>query len=63
MSEKTRCTELEEGCTASKISLNEEIEQRSMPASPEASCVSMKSDRSLPRDINFSDGAVTSDLR
>ncbi|XP_050965310.1 NLR family CARD domain-containing protein 3-like [Labeo rohita] len=62
MSKTNLNTELEEGCTASKMSLNEEIERRSPSASPEASCVSMKSNWSLPDPPHFSDGAVISDL-
>lgn len=54
---------LEEGCTESKMSLNEVIEQRSIPGSPEPSCVSMKSQAFLLKPSDLSFGAVTSDLR
>ncbi|KAI2643950.1 NLR family CARD domain-containing protein 3 [Labeo rohita] len=42
-------------------SLNEEMELKDTAASPDHSCVSMKSNASLPQHIDFSNGAVTSD--
>ncbi|XP_064815332.1 NLR family CARD domain-containing protein 3-like isoform X2 [Oncorhynchus masou masou] len=55
--------EKEEGGPASKMSLCEEHDskdkrpiQQERPASPVPSCVSMKSDRSMDRPLNFSEG-------
>ncbi|XP_026105276.1 NACHT, LRR and PYD domains-containing protein 3-like isoform X1 [Carassius auratus] len=52
--------------SACKMSLygkrkKEEDVQKHKAASPEPSCVSMKSDRSIVEPLDFSDGAVTSD--
>ncbi|XP_026142469.1 NACHT, LRR and PYD domains-containing protein 3-like [Carassius auratus] len=52
--------------SACKMSLygkrkKEEDVQKHKAASPEPSCVSMKSDRSMVKPLDFSDGAVTSD--
>ncbi|XP_077053619.1 NACHT, LRR and PYD domains-containing protein 3-like isoform X5 [Siphateles boraxobius] len=49
--------------TASKMSLNEEIETRGTAASPEPSCVSMKSNTSIVMPPNITDEGVTSDPR
>ncbi|XP_067296643.1 NACHT, LRR and PYD domains-containing protein 3-like isoform X2 [Pseudorasbora parva] len=45
------------------MSLNEEMETRDTAASPEASCVSMKSNTSIVMPPNISNEAVTSDPR
>ncbi|KAK7165612.1 hypothetical protein R3I93_005623 [Phoxinus phoxinus] len=47
--------------TASKMSLDEEIEVRGSAASPEPSCVSMKSNTSIVMPPKITDEAVTSD--
>ncbi|XP_067085302.1 NLR family CARD domain-containing protein 3-like isoform X4 [Osmerus mordax] len=60
--------EIEEGGPASKMSLSGETEdtvkriKHQRPASPVPSCVSMKSDRSMPRSINFREGDLTTEL-
>lgn len=57
------CEELECKDTASKMSLNEKMEKRGTAASPELSCVSMKSNASIVMPPNISNEAVTSDPR
>ncbi|XDV16921.1 hypothetical protein PO909_016427 [Leuciscus waleckii] len=54
---------MEDEDTASKMSLNEEIQVRATAASPESSCVSMKSNTSIVMPPNITDEAVTSDPR
>ncbi|XP_065817465.1 NLR family CARD domain-containing protein 3-like isoform X2 [Labrus bergylta] len=56
-----QCEDTEEGVPPSKTSLTEEHEalrmQEQRPDSPGPSCVSMKSDRSIDRFIDFKDGS------
>ncbi|XP_062309953.1 NLR family CARD domain-containing protein 3-like isoform X3 [Osmerus eperlanus] len=59
--------EIEEGGPASKMSLSGETEdtvkriKHQRPASPVPSCESMKSDRSMPRSIDFREGDLTTE--